>query len=530
MTAVERAFLSKIGDLPSTCVFRGQGDSNWRLHSAATRRLIRFFGDDESILDQAFFSEMHWVYHRSVLLEPARNLGFGDLDGHRVPDLRLIAKLQRFGAATGFLDFSRNPLVALWYACEVKDCDGRVFFLDLDNVTRFQRVSLEEAVQSSDEVFRWIDDRSRNIFVEVSIEEKENAGAKRNGEVSLQAWPLLPEDAVSSIVIDAADKTPIRRELEKLFDFGRRSLFADVLQFSALNSASLPLPHFDDPEFSLVQGNQCYLQGDYEGAISHYSKSIELAPEEDIGYFHYVRGNAKAADGDLRGARRDYDVGLRHEERLAVDLARNSNAGANSHRLWRLHYNRGNVKAELEELNGALEDYEAAIRIGTRHSVEEASCFLNKGNTNLLLHRFCDAVRDYDDAIRAGSPYAQFNKGNVLVALGRFDEAFECYDQAIQGEDRRYGVICNRNGVAAILNRIGGDGYVVDSPRHKDASQRLIIEVSLRADPENRYTEFFNFHGAKGNDGNIGALNVRGGKGYGGKVGFVVVVKGEEWS
>ncbi len=530
MTAVERAFLSKIGDLPSTCVFRGQGDSSWRLHSAATRRLIRFFNDDESIIEQAFFSEMHWVYHRSVLLEPARNLGFGNADGRGIPDLQLIAKLQRFGAATGFLDFSRDPLVALWYACEVKECDGRVFFLDLDNVSCFRGIPFEEAVQSSEEIFRWLDGQSRNLYVEMSIEEKETAGAMRNGGVSLQAWPLLPEDTVSSIVVDAADKAPIREELERLFDFGRRSLFADVLQFSALNSASLPLPNFEDPEFSLVQGDQSYLKGDYTGAIGHYSKSIELAQEDDIGYFYFVRGNARAADGDFRGARRDYDLGLRHEERLAEDLARTSNAGANRHRLWRLHFNRGNVRAELEELNGALEDYEEAISIGIRHRVEEASCFLNKGNTNLLLHRYCDAIRDYDEAIRAGSPYARFNKGNVLVVLGRFDEALECYDEAVPREEGRYGVICNRNGVAAILNRIGGDGYVVDSPRYKDASQRLIIEVSLRADPENRYTEFFNFHGAKGNDGNSGGLNVRGGKGYGGKVGFVVVVKGEDWS
>ena len=529
MKAFERAFLSKIGDLPSTCVFRGQGDSSWPLHSAATRRLIRFFGDDEGVVDKAFFSDMHWVYHRSVLLEPARNLGFGNADGHSIPDLQLITKLQRFGAATGFLDFSRDPLVALWYACEATDCDGRVFFLDLGNVARFRGIAYEEAVQSSEEIFRWFDGQGRNIFVELSTEEQEAAGAIRNGGVSLQAWPLLPEDAVSSIVIDAADKAPIRRELERQFDFGRRSLFADVLQFSALNSASHPLPLIEDPEFSLVQGDQCYLQGDYAGAIGHYTKSIELAPEDDIGFFYYVRGNAKAVEGDFRGARRDYDIGLRHEEKRAEDLARTSNAGANKQRMWQLYFNRGNVKAELEDLNGALEDYEEAIRLGTRSSEHEASCFLNRGNTNLSLGRFCEAIRDYDEAIRVGSPRARFNKGNVLVALGRFDEALQCYDEAYRGEDRRYGVICNRNGVAAILNRLGGDGYVVDSPRYKDATKRLIIEVSLRADPENRYTEFFNFHGARGNDGNTGSVTLPGGKGFGGKVGFVVVVKGEEW-
>ena len=32
--------------------------------------------------------------------------------------LQLLARLQHFGAATGLLDFSYSPLVALWFACE----------------------------------------------------------------------------------------------------------------------------------------------------------------------------------------------------------------------------------------------------------------------------------------------------------------------------------------------------------------------------------------------------------------------------
>ena len=117
----------------------------------------------------------------------------------------------------------------------------------------------------------------------------------------------------------------------------------------------------------------------------------------------------------------------------------------------------------------------------------------------------------------------------MLVILGRFDEALQCYDGAIREGDDRSGVICNRNGVAAILNRIGGDGYVVSAPRYKDSTRRLIVEVSLRADPDNRYTEFFNFHGMKGNIGNAAGQHLPGGKGYRGRAGFVVVVKGEEW-
>lgn len=529
MTAVERAFLSKIGDLPSTCVFRGQADSRWRLHSAATRRLINYFDNDESIIEKAVFSDVHWVYHRSVLLEPARNYGFGSANGHKIPDIQLLAKLHGFGAATGFLDFSNNPLAALWYACEGDECDGRVFVLDLDSGIGFRQISVGEAVQSVEELFRWPDKRGGNLYFEMSDQVKNAARPSHNERLSVQAWPLISADAVKSIVIAASDKPQIRQELEEMFDYREPAHFADLQRFSAVNSPRLPMPHIEDPEFSLLLGNQCILQGDYSGAIAHYDKSIELAPDAESGYYYYVRGNAKAADGDLKGALQDYDAGILCEKEQSADRERNAEGINEGYYRWRLYYNRGNVKTELDDLQGALGDYEEAIRIYRQVGAREPVLYVNKGNVNYLLNRYGDAIRDFEQASKVGERFAQFKKGNMLVILGRFDEALACYDEAIRNGDNRSGVICNRNGVAAILNRIGGDGYEVRSPRYKDSTQRLIIEVSLRADPENRFTEFFNFHGMRGNSGNAGSRDLPGGKGYRGRPGFVVVVKGEEW-
>lgn len=529
MTVVERAFLSKIGDLPSTFVFRGQADSRWKLQSAATRRLIDFFDGDESIIEKAIFSDMHWVYHRSVLLEPARSNGFGNANGQMIPDIQLLARLHGFGAATGFLDFSLDPLAALGYACQGDECDGSVFVLDLASDFGFRQISVVEAEQSVEEIFRWTDMRSENLYFEIPTQGKNATGDPVSDGISIQAWPSLPAGAVRKVVIAASDKPQIRQELEERYGYRKPALFADLQRFSVVNSPRLPLPKIEDPEFSLLLGNQSYLQGDFPGAITHYGKSIELAPDTEIGYFYYVRGNAKAEHGDFQGALWDYSSGIRCEEELARDRERNPEGISNGFRLWRLYFNRANVKAELKDLSGALDDYEEASRISIQDGEREFSYFTNKGNVNFLLNRYGDAIRDYEQAIEVGDPCARFSKGNMLVILGRFDEALQCYDGAIQEGDDRSGVVCNRNGVAAILNRIGGDGYVVSSPRYKDTTQRLIVEVSLRADADNRFTEFFNFHGMQGNIGNTGGQHLPGGKGYHGRPGFVVVVKGEEW-
>ena len=45
-------------------------------------------------------------------------MGLGVEDGREVSDLQLLAKLQHFGAATGRLDFTWSPLVALWFASD----------------------------------------------------------------------------------------------------------------------------------------------------------------------------------------------------------------------------------------------------------------------------------------------------------------------------------------------------------------------------------------------------------------------------
>ena len=446
-----------------------------------------------------------------------------------IPDIQLLAKLHGFGAATGFLDFTPDPLAALWYACDGDECDGSVFVLDLACRVGFRRISVDEAEDSAEEIFKWSEMRSDNIYFDIPTREKNATTESGSNGISVQAWPSLSEDAVRSIVIAASDKPQIRQELEESYGYRKPALFADLQRFSVVNSPGLPLPHIEDPEFSLLLGNQCYLQGDFPGAIAHYGKSIELAPDTEIGYFYFVRGNAKAADGDFQGALLDYSSGIGCEEELARNRERNPDGIISGYRVGRLYYNRGNAKAELEDLNGALGDYEEAIRISMEDGEWESAYFTNKGNVNYLLNRYGDAICDYEQASEVGDPFARFNKGNMLVILGRFDEALQCYDGAIRAGDDRSGVICNRNGVTAILNRIGGDGYVVGSPRYKDSTRRLIVEVSLRADADNRYTEFFNFHGMKGNIGNAAGQHLPGGEGYRGRPGFVVVVKGEEW-
>ena len=268
MTLVAEKYLKKISALPGKCAFRGQADSTWKLHSTATRRLIRYFMNDENITKATHFSQIYLAYHRGELLEPARTNGFGTDDGQDVSDLQLLAKLQHLGAATGLIDFTWDPLVALWFACERDDRDGQVLVLDLSDSLKFQKISSEEARHSAEEFLCSSSSHQQRFYCEAMVHDEAAPQALRQRNLFVIGRPLIPKDAISAIVISASEKVRVRKEIEDLLAVGELAPFADIQSFSAANGAQSPLRRIGDPMFYGLLGNLCYQQGDYLSAVS----------------------------------------------------------------------------------------------------------------------------------------------------------------------------------------------------------------------------------------------------------------------
>ncbi|MDA8010600.1 MAG: FRG domain-containing protein, partial [Alphaproteobacteria bacterium] len=90
-------------------LYRGLANVNWRGESAAYRRIEASEGAPEN----------HRVFKNYTLqlLEKASNRGLRLHEGRMLSHLELLAQLQHFGAATCLIDFTYNPLAALWFAC-----------------------------------------------------------------------------------------------------------------------------------------------------------------------------------------------------------------------------------------------------------------------------------------------------------------------------------------------------------------------------------------------------------------------------
>ena len=520
MTVIDEKYLSKINEFPSGSAFRGQADTNWQLHSGATRRLIKNY--HENIIQAPDFSRIYANYHSDVLIKPAQTNGFDIDDGYQISDLRLLAKLQHFEAATGLLDFTWNPLVALWFACKNEDCDGKVFVINLRDPLRFQQVPNEKKQQTVEAIFLPDSNTGKLLYWEAVIHGEAATRILRQRSVFVIGRPLIPEDVVQHIEIESSDKAEIRKELEDIFDISEQTLFMDIHGFSVANKAESPVPQIEDPHYYLFLGNQFYQQGEYCQAITRYDKCVDLAP--GVSQIYFMRGNAKAEMKDYEGAIEDYDSALRSDNRPLLNLPSNIRMPFNPI-LSMIYFNRGNIKAELGDYEGALADYDEALQPGPLP--QHPAAFFNRANISVILRRFENAIEDYNEAIRLGVSNAYFNKGNTLVILGRFQEAHQCYIEVIREESDRTDAINNHNAVVAILNLISDTEHEIHLTQIGDNNtQMLMLEIQITNN--NLQETMFGFQGNRGNTGNFSYDSLPGGGGFSGRTGFAVKVSSQQ--
>jgi lipoprotein NlpI len=135
---------------------------------------------------------------------------------------------------------------------------------------------------------------------------------------------------------------------------------------------------------SYVQsGNEKHDRGDLDGAITDYTRAIDLNPKYANAYHN--RGRVKHAKGDLDGALADFTSAL---------------ALAPKHAL--AYYNRGNAKYAKGALDGALADYSRALALDPKYT----DAYHNRGLAKAHKGDLDGAIADYSRAIDIDPKYA----------------------------------------------------------------------------------------------------------------------------
>ena len=477
--------------------YRGQSNSEWPLHSAATRRLVDEY--DDTITVEPRFPELYVEYHSAALVEPARSRGYATEAGRTLNDLELLAKLQHFGAATGLLDFSWSPLVALWFACQDIHKDGKLFLVNTSDPIRVANLSSDTPTQSLSDIFTDQVTNPRIWYWEPPSSGDPAARIIRQRSVFVIGRPLLDIDQVvtKELRIEEVDKVRLLNELEAL-DLHQESLFLDVYGF-AQSSYNRRIPDFT-ADAHTKRANRFLQQGRYEEAIGQYGKALALEPQTPSLYF--LRGNGFAMSERYGEALNDYCVAVKGIDSIPIN-DRSS-----------VYYNRGNAKLELGDRLGAIEDYTQAIAIKPDHS----EYYYNRGNAYLDLSRFAEASADYDKATGRSAAHAAFNKGNALLAMGRLREALDCYsDAGVKGADPA-AVHQNSWVLQQILSTFDRLEYEAEPAPASDGNEIHLQVLVPKADMERDLgqTHFIVYRRA-GNTGNTGGPGLTGGIGYPGK-------------
>ncbi|MGU9956865.1 MAG: FRG domain-containing protein [Arenicellales bacterium WSBS_2016_MAG_OTU3] len=204
------------------CVYRGQADAEWPLQSGVERRMRKALEDaDDEIPSDSIKS-----YHDN-LLDKARERGFGRVDGRDLDDLELLAALQHFGAATCLLDFTKQALVALYFACQPENKkDGKIFIVPYRTIPSASGKEIIKDLLTNDKPSLW-----RPML---------HGAAERR--IMTQAGLFLinitdEHEDMQHVIISKKDKNKILEELDSTYQISAETLFMDLSGFAQNQTA-----------------------------------------------------------------------------------------------------------------------------------------------------------------------------------------------------------------------------------------------------------------------------------------------------
>ncbi len=503
--------------------YRGQSDAGWPLQSSAYRRLSRSAGLEPS--NGSEVTEDSLVEYNEDLISSFRNRRFDTADGARLTDLEALSQLQHLGAATALIDFSLNPLVALWFACQdaphdpiapaTSQQDGAVFRVDITYSLDNDPGRLDDGVEPSLEEI--LDQRL--IFPHDLLAWRPPAVASARERVVAQHSVLLlgrplmasnPSDSrIRKIPVPCADKKRLRGELAAM-GIDAASLFPDLHGFASSNGVEHPMTQVGAKDL-LDQGISAYHRGDAAGA--HHKLALYIRRHSDDWAARILLANA-CVDQEMYG------------EALSVLEAAEQNIKLiPSSQHWMLYANRANTRAAIEDHEGAVGDYTRSFQL-VSDDLKDMLHF-NRGNSYFALGKFQEALTDFEDC--AGYAVAAYNAGNTCIALGRFDLAEAKFTEAQAMPRCPRQTLANLEAVRGVMSLIGTDQCEVEAYPAHPSNARGHLRVVVRCDRPTDGPRVYRIAGNAGNQGNIGWSKIGewwavGGQGFSGTAGMTLEV------
>ena len=222
--------INKLDDEKSF-IYRGQKNHSWQVESGAIRRLKEGV-DNTVLLNSLFIGYIHQSINEVQIKYPVTYKGLEDLE--------CMAHLQHHRVATALIDFSKNPLVALFFAChgDYQNDDGKVIIVQKDNTieeiktTEKLREKLNYFFKDEEKYYLWQPTLGNPAMDTQRITAQQS--------VFLFGQPIIQKERIyKELIISNKFKSKILKELAKM-GILEKTLFPDLLGFFERNTANTP--------------------------------------------------------------------------------------------------------------------------------------------------------------------------------------------------------------------------------------------------------------------------------------------------
>jgi len=203
-------------------------------------------------------------------------------------DLEILGDLQHNGAGTCLVDFSRNVLISLWFACGNmrEEEDGKLYCYEIndDLIKRnslkiIKETDLEKPIEELLVETKHITNYCSNTEYSFFMWTPSNLNNRIARQDSVFVFGLPPfsikDHSILEITIPHNCKTKIKEALEFYFDVSDASIFNDRHGFATTNDKLTPYPR---REGYYEQGLDEMFKGNYKTALDYF-----IMEENDFG-------------------------------------------------------------------------------------------------------------------------------------------------------------------------------------------------------------------------------------------------------
>ena len=330
-------------------LYRGQPESQWPVCCSALRRLSP---------NQKCSSDDFWTSHKIVgysefLLSNTRMRQFfppGLKDESN--DMILLAHLQHQGAATALIDFTRQPLVALLFACNKSPkSNGAVYVLPLSTTQEIKNI--EESKKNIGSFY------GENKMWAWEPPPRSNRVVAQNS-VFVFGVAVINPSKMLKITVQADCKGRIEQQLERRYGINEERMVLDYSGFAKINAVEQSV--------------------DSKHTVDYWRRIAEESPGQSrnaTAYYNY--GMANLAIGEWSNATEQFDKAIE----ICTDFED-------------AFHMRGLARSILGLHHDAIRDFSETIRVNPNNH----EAILRRGMSYRALGRIEDANKDFADASR----------------------------------------------------------------------------------------------------------------------------------